>query len=120
MMADAGVARDPGRLPWLEPYRTPAGKPSNRRSGVTAAIGAVGLAAVVVLLTRDMIPQAAEQPAAPEASVILPAPEDLQPQIILPPLVEREAAVETIDDEPARLVRPPVRQPRRKIRAVPT
>ena len=63
-MADAGVLRDPGRLPWLEPYRAqPTRKPSNRRSGVTAAIGAVGLATVVTLLTRDMVP-AVEEPAA--------------------------------------------------------
>jgi hypothetical protein len=119
-MADAGVARDPGRLPWLEPYRTPARKPSNRRAGVTAAIGAIGLAAVVTLLTRDMIPQAVEEPAAPGASIVLPAPEDLQPEIILPPLEAQPEPVEIFQDEPARLVRPPARQPRRKIRAVPT
>lgn len=117
-MADAGVARDPGRLPWLEPYRAPARRPSNRRSGLTAAIGAVGLAAVIVLLTRDLVP-ADETLEAPQASVVLPAPEDLQPQIILPPLEQKQAAVEVEDDEPGRLVRP-VRQVRRKIRAVPT
>jgi hypothetical protein len=73
-MADAGVIRDPGRLPWLEPYRAPANrKPSNRGSGATAAIGAVGLAAVVMLLTRDMAPLADEPASAPEASVVLPA-----------------------------------------------
>ena len=60
-MADAGVARDPGRLPWLEPYRAPARKRSNRRSGVTAAVGAIGLAAVITLLTRDMNPPAVAQ-----------------------------------------------------------
>lgn len=118
-MADAGVARDPGRLPWLEPYRTPARKPSNRRSGVTAIIGAIGLAAVFAFLTRDMIPLALEEPAAPEVSVVLPAPVDLQPQIILPPL-EEPAPVEIDQEEPARLVRPPARPPRRKIRAIPT
>lgn len=118
-MADAGVARDPGRLPWLEPYRAPARKPSNRRSGVTAAIGAVGLAAVVVLLTRDMIPSPASEDTVPQASVVLPAPEDLQPQIVLPALEAREEPVEAVDEEPARLVRP-ARVPRRKIRAVPT
>ena len=117
-MADAGVARDPGRLPWLEPYRAPARRPSNRRSGVTAVIGAVGLAAVIVLLTRDIVP--ADEPVeGPQASVVLPAPEDLQPQIILPPLEQRQAAVEVEEDEPGRLVRP-ARQVRRKIRAVPT
>ena len=81
-MADAGVARDPGRLPWLEPYRTPARKPSNRRSGVTAVIGAIGLAAVVTLLIRDVIPLPAEPAAAPEASVVLPAPEDLRNDVL--------------------------------------
>jgi hypothetical protein len=119
-MADAGVARDPGRLPWLEPYRTPARKPSNRRSGVTATIGAIGLAAVIVLLTRDVIPLAFDESGVPGASVVLPAPEDLQPQIILPPLEEQPEPVQIIDDEPSRLVRPPIRPPRRKIRAVPT
>ncbi|MFL6748904.1 MAG: hypothetical protein ACJ8E6_09495, partial [Sphingomicrobium sp.] len=75
-MADSGVARDAGRLPWLEPYRAPSGKKSNRRPGVAAAIGAIGLAAVVTLLNRDMIPMPAA-PEAPQASVILPAPVDL-------------------------------------------
>jgi hypothetical protein len=120
-MADAGVARDPGRLPWLEPYRAQsAHKPSNRRSGVTAAIGAVGLAVVVTLLTRDMVPLA-DEPAAPEASVVLPAPEDMQPQIVLPAL-ETALADEPVairDEQPARTVRR-ARPPRRKIRAVPT
>lgn len=121
MMADAGVARDPGRLPWLEPYRTPARKPSNRRPGVTAVIGAIGLAAVVTLLTRDMIPLPGADEPVPQASVVLPAPEDLQPQIILPPLesVPAPDRAEVRTDEPAGLVRP--RQvTRRKIRAVPT
>ncbi|MFL6852327.1 MAG: hypothetical protein ACJ8EM_02360 [Sphingomicrobium sp.] len=116
-MADSGVARDAGRLPWLEPYRAPSGKKSNRRPGVAAAIGAIGLAAVVTLLNRDMIPMPAA-PEAPQASVILPAPVDLQPQVVLPPL-EANAPVETAAQEPARLVRP-ARQPRRRITAVPT
>ncbi|MFL6750664.1 MAG: hypothetical protein ACJ8E9_06355 [Sphingomicrobium sp.] len=116
-MADSGVARDAGRLPWLEPYRAPSGKKSNRRPGVAAAIGAIGLAAVVTLLNRDMIPMPAA-PEAPQASVILPAPVDLQPQVVLPPLDTKEP-VETAAQEPARLVRP-ARQPRRRITAVPT
>ena len=117
-MADAGVARDSGRLPWLEPYRTPARKPSNRRPGIATAIGAIGLVAIVTLLTRDFMPVAAE-PEVPVASIVLPPPEDLQPQIILPPLEVSQEPVEAVDAEPARLVRPP-RQVRRKIRAVPT
>jgi hypothetical protein len=118
-MADVGVARDPGRLPWLEPYRAPARKPSNRRSGVTAAIGAIGLVAVVTFLTRDMMPPAVESSDPPEVSVMLPAPEALQPQIILPPLEDRQARVEPVRMAPLRPV-PSARQPRRKIRAVPT
>jgi hypothetical protein len=119
-MADVGVARDPGRLPWLEPYRAPAGKPSNRRSGMTAVIGAVGLAAIVTLLTRDVIPMVAEQPSAPEATVLLPAPEDLQPQIVLPPLQVVAAPVEAGVRKQAKKVRTAMRHPKRRIRAVPT
>lgn len=116
-MADAGVARDPGRLPWLEPYRAPQRKPSNRRAGLTAAFGAIGLTAVVALLTRGPLPFPAED-ARSEATVTLPPPEELQPQIVLPPL--------DIGDEPeeaqvqvAAAVRPATK-PRRRIRAVPT
>jgi hypothetical protein len=118
-MADAGVARDPGRLPWLEPYRAPPRAKSNRRPGVAAAIGAIGLTAVLALLTRDIIPASSDEAALPQASVVLPAPADLQPQIALPPLKTGDEPVAAADAEPARLVRP-ARQPRRKITAVPT
>jgi hypothetical protein len=118
-MADAGVARDPGRLPWLEPYRAPTGKKSNRRPGVAAAIGAIGLAAIVTLLTRDMIPLSAEKTEVPQASVVLPAPADLQPQVVLPSLEVKAEPVEAVEAKPARHVRPAPR-PRRKITAVPT
>ena len=79
-MADAGVARDPGRLPWLEPYRAPSRKKSNRRPGVAATIGAAGLAAVLILLMRDASffePRRTGSAAKP--SVVLPAPADMQP-----------------------------------------
>lgn len=118
-MADAGVARDPGRLPWLEPYRAPTGKKSNRRPGVAAAIGAIGLAAVITMLNRDLLPIGGEEAQVPQASVVLPAPADMQPQVVLPPLEADEMPAEATDAEPARLVRPAAR-PRRKIRAVPT
>jgi hypothetical protein len=119
-MAEAGVVRDPGRLPWLEPYRAPPRKKSNRRAGLTAAIGVVGLATVVTLLTRDMLPLPAAEPEAPQASIVLPAPVDLQPEIVLPPLESRnEQPVRIADAEPAKLVRP-ARRIRRNIKAVPT
>ena len=119
-MADAGVVRDSGRLPWLEPYRAPPRKPSNRRAGLTAALGVVGLAAVATLLTRDMIPMpAAEAPSRVEA--VLPAPADLQPTVVLPELraEPREVAIATA---PARPVAAPRQAslPKRKIRATPT
>ncbi|WP_294120471.1 SPOR domain-containing protein [Sphingomonas sp.] len=88
-MADAG-ALDPGRLPWLEPYRAPPARKSNRRPGVAAAIGTIGLAAVVTLLARDVIPLPSSTTAAPQASVVLPAPADLQPPIELAPLAEQQ------------------------------
>lgn len=118
-MADAGVARDPGRLPWLEPYRAPQRKKSNRRAGLTAAIGAIGLAAVVTLLTRDMSPTPAVDELPPQASVVLPAPADLQPEIVLPPLETREAPVAVVRHEPVRAPRPAA-VPRRRIHAIPT
>jgi hypothetical protein len=64
-----------------------------------------------------LIPNASET--VPQASVVLPAPEDLQPQIVLPELKAEREPVEVADYEPARLVRPASR-PKRKITAVPT
>ncbi len=118
-MADAGVARDPGRLPWLEPYRAPARKRSNRRSGLTAAIGVGGLVAVIALLGRDLLPAPGIEAEAPQASVVLPAPVDLQPGIILPPLEDKGPPARAIEAEPARLARP-ARQIRRNIKTEPT
>ena len=116
-MADAGVVRDANRLPWLEPYRTPPRNKSNRKTGLTAVIGAIGLAAVVSLLTRDMIPLPAAEPSR-EASVILPAPADMQPQIVLPPLHVSKTPVVVATPTPS--FRRPAPLPRRKIKAVPT
>jgi hypothetical protein len=116
-MADSGVARD--RLPWLEPYRAPPRRKSNRRAGLAAAIGAIGLAGVVTLLTRDMIPFPTANEPVSEDSVILHVPADLQPQVILPPLQTSEPhVVETASVAPA--PRKPVRTARRQITAVPT
>ena len=116
-MADAGVVRDANRLPWLEPYRAPPRTTSNRKTGLTAVIGVIGLVAVVTLLTRDMIPLPATEPAK-EARVTLPAPVDMQPQIVLPPLHVSEMPIKAAKPEPA--VRRPAPLPRRRIQAVPT
>ena len=116
-MADAGVVRDANRLPWLEPYRAPPRNKSNRKTGLTAVIGAVGLAVVVTFLTRDLIPMPATEPAS-EASVTLPAPVDMQPQIVLPPLHFSEPPIELAKPTPD--FRRPAPLPRRKIKAVPT
>ncbi len=112
-MADAGVARDPGRLPWLEPYRAPPRKKSNRRAGIGTLVGVAGLCLVVALLGRDMIVDGSGRAGSTaETRIILPAPEELQPTIILPPLKEKEVAPastargEQSRAEPARLVRP--------------
>ena len=119
-MADAGVARDPGRLPWLEPYRAPtAARKSNRRPGTAAAIGAVGLAAVLTLLLRDSPIFTLDEPSAPQASVVLPAPVDMQPPIVIAPLAAPEPAAEQATSTSATIHRAKVRVQRR-IKAVPT
>jgi hypothetical protein len=119
-MADAGVARDPGRLPWLEPYRAPSRKASNRRPSTTVAIVAVGLAVVVTLLLRDApIFPAVEQAIPPQASVVLSAPADLQQPAVLAPL----ATAQPVAEAPAAPVAVAHRgraRAQRRIKAVPT
>jgi hypothetical protein len=119
-MADAGVVRDGNRLPWLEPYRAPPRTKSNRRAGAAAAIGAAGLAGVITLLMRDaqLFPPADE--AVPQASVLLPAPADMQPQIVLPPLERHEEASATPVAKSAAKPRRVKVAARRRIKAVPT
>jgi len=115
-MADAGVVRD--RLPWLEPYRAPPRKKSNRRAGAAAAIGAAGLAGILTVLMRDAPLFPANEPV-PEATVVLPAPVDMQPQIVLPPLEPQQvaAAPAPVFATTARRANPTVR---RRIKTVPT
>jgi hypothetical protein len=120
-MADLGVVRDGNRLPWLEPYRAPKRtKKSNRRPGAAAAIGAIGLAGIVTLLMRDAPLFPTVEPALPQASVVLPAPAEMQQPIILPPLETHEQVAAVT---PARAVATPRRakvSSRRRIKAVPT
>lgn len=118
-MADAGVGRD--RLPWLEPYRAPPRRKSNRRAGFATAIGAAGLAGVLTLLMRDApLISTADNPAPQASVVVLPEPAAMQPQIVLPPLERQEqAAAEPVARPVARQRRVRVAA-RRKIKAVPT
>jgi hypothetical protein len=119
-MADAGVVRDGNRLPWLEPYRTPVGRKSNRKSGAAAAVGAIGLAAIVTLLLRDAPLLPATEDSAPQASIVLPAPADMQPQIVLPPIaVQQQPAGAPVAKSSAAPRRAKVTA-RRRIKAVPT
>ncbi len=119
-MADAGVVRDGNRLPWLEPYRAPPRKKSNRRPGAAAAIGAIGLASIVTLLMRDapLFPETDEVP--PQVSVVLPAPADMQPQIVLPPLERPEQIAPSPVAKAAAKPRRTRLTARRRIKAVPT
>ena len=118
-MADAG-ALDPGRLPWLEPYRAPPARKSNRRSGVAALIGTFGLAAVVTLLARDVIPLPPTASEAPHASVVLPSPVDLQPPTEPAPLAEQQPAVERASVAHAPAIHRAKARVQRRIKAVPT
>jgi len=119
-MADAGVARDPGRLPWLEPYRAPPRKASNRRPSTAVAIGAVGLAVVLTLLLRDApIFPVVEQAAPPQASVVLPAPADMQQPIVLAPLAAPQPVAEAAT-APAPAAHRSKARVQRRIKAVPT
>lgn len=119
-MADAGVVRDGNRLPWLEPYRAPVVRKSNRKPGAAAAVGAIGLAAIVTLLMRDAPLFPGDDEPAPQASVVLPAPADMQPPIVLPQLEEhRQVAAVPVTKVTAAPRRPKVTV-RRRIKAVPT
>jgi hypothetical protein len=120
-MADAGAIRAGDRLPWLEPYRPPSRKPSNRKSGLAAAIGVAGLAGIAgVLTTQVAVSPETEEPAAP---IVLPAPSALQPQPVAQTLTEKTlpavSEVAAATPTPARTTRPrPVAS--RRINAEPT
>ena len=119
-MADAGVVRDANRLPWLEPYRAPPRKKSNRSAGVAAAIGAIGLAAVVTLLIRDVPLLPADRSRAAGAAWCCPRP----PTCSRRSCCRRSHVAGAGRSKPAEPAPPSVaarlRVPRRRIKAVPT
>ncbi len=93
-MADAGAIKAGDRLPWLEPYRAPPKPRKARRLVGVATIAALAASAAAALLVVKDASFSTDRPAAPEASIALPAPVDMQPQIVLPPL-ERPVASAT-------------------------
>jgi hypothetical protein len=120
-MAEAGVLRAGDRLPWLEPYRPPSRRPSNRSAGFAAIIGVAGLAGIASLLAMKIVPLN-EAPSEPTAEVVLPpamiklepVPVPLETQVETS--ASREPAVER-SQPAAQRARPAVR---RKIKAEPT
>ena len=120
-MGQAAVGRDGNRLPWLEPYRTPERRKSNRTAGIVAIVGAAGLAGVAALVLTRGAPAPEPSPSPPQASVVLPAPADMQPQVVLPPLethVDPDSRVAAA--EPPAITRRAKALPRRRIKALPT
>jgi len=97
-MANAGVLKAGDRLPWLEPYRPPSRRPSNRRAGLATSLGVAGLAGIAMLLAVRLLPLPGPT-VDPSAEVVLPPPSMIKDEIVLPPLVAQV--------EPA-----PIEQPR--------
>jgi len=87
-MADAGVLKAGDRLPWLEPYRPPSRRPSNRSAGLAAIVGVAGLAGIATLLTVRIMP-ISDAPAETSAEVLLPPPSMIKPDAVPPPLVTK-------------------------------
>jgi hypothetical protein len=119
-MADAGVLRAGDRLPWLEPYRAPPRKPSNRKAGIAAAIGTVGLAGVASLLIMRIMP--APDTAEPSTAIALP-PAMIKLEATPAPLetqVEAPAVQQAAADRPSIAARRPNQTIRRRIKAEPT
>jgi hypothetical protein len=84
-MADAGVLKAGDRLPWLEPYRPPSRRPSNRKAGIAAVAGVAGLAGIATLLMVRIMPMPGA-PAEPSAEVLLPPPSIIKDEPVTVPL----------------------------------
>ena len=120
-MADAGVLRAGDRLPWLEPYRAPSRKPSNRSAGLAAVVGVIGLAGIGTLLATRIMPQS-QVPAEPSVQVALP-PAMIRIEPVPPPLEApaiAPAAGQSETDRPFIAAERPHRIVRRRIKAEPT
>jgi hypothetical protein len=121
-MADAGVLKAGDRLPWLEPYRPPSRRPSNRKAGLAGMAGVAGLAAIATLLAVWIAPLP-DRPAEPSAEVLLPPPSMIRDDPVAVQLVE---GAETSAVQPAVAERPVATSHRgrkivrRRIKAEPT
>lgn len=121
-MADAGVIKAGDRLPWLEPYRPPSRRPSNRSAGLAAMLGVAGLAGIATLLAVRILPLP-EAPAEPSAEVVLPPPSMIQPDLVPEPLVSKDAApaVQPVEvSRPTSVTHRARKVVRRRIKAEPT
>jgi hypothetical protein len=121
-MADAGVLKAGDRLPWLEPYRPPSRRPSNRKAGLAGMAGVAGLAAIATLLAVWIAPLP-DRSAEPSAEVLLPPPSMIRDDPVAVQLVE---GAETSAVQPAVAERPVATSHRgrkivrRRIKAEPT
>ena len=121
-MADAGVIKAGDRLPWLEPYRPPSRRPSNRSAGLAAMVGVAGLAGIATLLAVRIMP-VPDAPAEPSAEVLLPPPSMIKPNLVPEPLVAKEEApaFQSVEaGRPASITRRTRSAVRRRIKAEPT
>jgi len=117
-MADAGVLKAGDRLPWLEPYRPPSRRPSNRSAGFAGIVGLAGLAGIATLLATRIVPLP-EAPTETSAEIALP-PAMIKLDPVPLPL---ETKVEAPAAPRAETGRPPVPHHRtvsRRIKAEPT
>ena len=120
-MADAGVIKAGDRLPWLEPYRAPSRKASNRSAGTAAFAGVLGLAGIAALLATRIVPLP-QTPIEPTAEVALPpamieidpVPVPLETEVAPPAVQQAEVS------RPAFAAQRPHRTIRRRIKAEPT
>ena len=120
-MADAGVIKAGDRLPWLEPYRPPSRRPSNRSAGLAAIVGVGGLAGIATLLAVRIMPMP-EVPAEPSAEVSLPPAMIRIDPVSASPAMEAEApAIQPVEaGRPALAPHRNRQMVRRRIKAEPT
>jgi hypothetical protein len=121
-MADAGVIKAGDRLPWLEPYRPPSRRPSNRSAGLAAVVGIAGLAGIATLLAVQIMP-IPDAPAEPSAEVVLPPPSMIKDDPAPVPLASHEEAASIQPAEarrPASVTNRARKVVRRRIKAEPT